>query len=83
MRNRERSILCIFLEVSCVQTKVKLKNHTCHCVAFEEHQKVHYDEYRKMKELLKGTMMDADADEAESDTNNRKEDDSDTNNRKE
>jgi hypothetical protein len=36
-----------------------------------------------MKELLKGTVMDADADEGESDTNNRKEDDSDTNNRKE
>ncbi|TVU03512.1 hypothetical protein EJB05_50950 [Eragrostis curvula] len=41
--------------------------------AFEEHRKVHYDEYHKMKELLqKGTTTDG-ADEGESDANNMKE----------
>jgi protein phosphatase inhibitor 2 len=41
--------------------------------AFEEHRKVHYDEYHKMKELLqKGTMTD-DAEEDECVPDNRKE----------
>nr|CAB3450287.1 unnamed protein product [Digitaria exilis] len=41
--------------------------------AFEEQRKVHYDEYHKMKEMLqKGTMTD-DADEEESEQDNRKE----------
>ncbi|XP_066331966.1 protein phosphatase inhibitor 2-like [Miscanthus floridulus] len=40
--------------------------------AFEEHRKVHYDEYHKMKELLqKGTRND-DSDEDEREVGNRK-----------
>ncbi|KAL6652000.1 hypothetical protein ACP70R_010925 [Stipagrostis hirtigluma subsp. patula] len=40
--------------------------------AFEEHRKVHYDEYHKMKEMLQKGAMTDDADEDENDQNNRK-----------
>jgi protein phosphatase inhibitor 2 len=46
-------------------------NNPCPVVAFEEHRKVHYDEYHKMKELLqKGTMTD-DGDENESEPDDK------------
>jgi protein phosphatase inhibitor 2 len=49
------------------------RTNPCPFVAFEEHRKVHYDEYHKMKELLqKGTMTD-DAEEDECVPDNRKE----------
>lgn len=40
--------------------------------AFEEHRKVHYDEYHKMKQLLEKGSTNDDADEDESEPDNRK-----------
>lgn len=62
----------VFFFLSTVLCSEQGRTNTFPFVAFEEHRKVHYDEYHKMKELLqKGTMND-DADEDESEVGNRK-----------